>query len=483
MSSTTLLDYLTAPNPVIDSTYSLEGLPTKVEPDEPLEVVDWVDFTYDTLMSLYGEVLRTPHARLPGISPPLSRLERQVFDEDSLDHLFSRSTTPPVNEGLRIACEACYPNQPGINMTRGGRARGSADNPKAPNTLDREINATQETEGRRTFPDWAGVRIDRQSGVYMNQCPGDTKLATKWYSTMERTKEQYFWPFAQLINYCGKAWNTRYGYVITQEELVVLRISRAIIGSGIAGKRSPRTAIHPPALPGHEEVGFRSSSPLFVPSSPPAVSPRSSAEQPRHRRNVSVGSASSAMSIDAVSRNSRQPSLTESMGGLSVREHDELSLGTDQAPSSERPASSSDQTPSSQQVPSSDPWRDNGRGGEYRPIEMKSISWHNSGPGKLTVKLALWWLHMMCAAPNCETSISPVYPDLDAWVLHDGVYQHITTGLKENALPMGAKLLPVEPEPTCGVPATPPRQAAFSLRRSSPLSSSPPTVEDTEQTT
>lgn len=45
-------------------------------------------------------------------------------------------------------------------------------------------------------------------------------------------------------------------------------------------------------------------------------------------------------------------------------------------------------------------YRDDGRGGHGLPIEMKSIPWENHGREKLTVKFALWWLHMLAALFN-----------------------------------------------------------------------------------
>ncbi|KAK2799474.1 hypothetical protein FQN50_008446 [Emmonsiellopsis sp. PD_5] len=485
MPSTTILDYLTEPNPGIDNRRSLPGLPTKVESDEPIEIMEWPDFTYDTLMACYGPVLRAQRGQLPDISPPVSRLEREIFDEDSLDHLLSRSIRPKVSESLRIACEECYPNSPDIDMTRGGRARGSADNPRAPMIPETKTKSIKGIV--KTYPDWAGVQVDVQSGAYMNCCPGDTKLSTKWRSGEDTAKHHYFWPYAQLINYCGKTWNTRYGYLISQRELVVLRISRAVIGSGIAQTRSPRTTLQTSAAAGENECG----SPLFVPlSSPPAArSPRTPEhhahpgdgpvgspsrppptrhsvsrfpEQSSQPRRVSVTSASSAMSVDRASVQSRQGSIAESMGGLSVTDYEE-------------------QVPSSEHHPSSDSFQPSETAGEYRPVEMKSISWDNSGPGELTVKLALWWIHMMAAAPSCDRTIGPLYPSLDSWRQKDGLFCHTTTGLLATALPRGANLLSSR-EAAPGVPATPHRRSGSFLLSSSPFSSPTPAMEDIDRT-
>ncbi|EGD93745.1 hypothetical protein TESG_08299 [Trichophyton tonsurans CBS 112818] len=337
--ATTLLEYLTQPNPVVDNSNSLKGFPTKCVPKEDIQVVNWDDFTYETLMSCYGAVLATQFNRpLPEISPPLCRIEGEVIDEDSLDHLLTRSISSIVNESLRIAWRGYYSDYPNlvIDMTRGSRARASQNNPAAPRPPhDRQQSSSASTDHTPVFPDWAGVQADLGPVSHLNRCPGDTKLSSKWQSDTDMDKEYHDWPYAQLIKYCGETWNTRYGYLITDKELVVLRISRAMI-------------------------------------------PQS--------------------------------------------------------------------------------YRDDGRGGEYRPVEMKSIPWNNSGKGKLTVKLSLWWIHMMAAAPECDTTIGPEYPPIDAWVprLQEGGYRHTTTGLFSKKLPKNAK--EISPRRAARGIVTPPRQ-------------------------
>ena len=80
---------------------------------------------------------------------------------------------------------------------------------------------------------------------------------------------------------------------------------------------------------------------------------------------------------------------------------------------------------------------------EYHPIEFKSIPWDESGEGKLTVKLALWWLHMMAAAPGCDTSVKTEYPPLNSWsTSSDGKCRHSSTGVLANKPPLDQ---PTEP--------------------------------------
>ncbi|QSS64361.1 hypothetical protein I7I51_01428 [Histoplasma capsulatum] len=63
-------------------------------------------------------------------------------------------------------------------------------------------------------------------------------------------------------------------------------------------------------------------------------------------------------------------------------------------------------------------YHDHGEGVEIQPVEVKSIPWSNSGPKKLTVKLALWWIHMLSGA-GCDVDIGHDYPPLHSWTLHN----------------------------------------------------------------
>lgn len=201
---------------------------------------------------------------------------------------------------------------------------------------------------------------------YVNCCPGDTKLATKWHSKNNPNTGEYFRPIAQVLSYGGDQWNTRYGYVITQSELVVLRFSREVVGPGLASGRSPRAA---PA-PGRALTA-------------------QTARVPERQRGFSTTSHTSAMSIDrqqpahSHSRQTSVASITSSVGGMSIAGTDSGSVYDDSRPDV-----------------------------EYNPVEMKSIPWTDDGPGKLTVKLALWWLHMMAGAPEADISIKSDYPPL-----------------------------------------------------------------------
>lgn len=149
--SSTLLQYLAEPNPVLNNVHSLSGLPTRCEPQEDLRTENWSEFNYETLMSCYGHILRRQYSHsFPNNSPPLSALECDIFDEDSLDHLLSRSIVPAVSQGLRKAWEHCYPGKLEIDVTRGGRARHTqaqaSNEPRSSNSSGSEL------EGTKMFP-------------------------------------------------------------------------------------------------------------------------------------------------------------------------------------------------------------------------------------------------------------------------------------------------------------------------------------------
>jgi hypothetical protein len=85
---------------------------------------------------------------------------------------------------------------------------------------------------RMLRPDWAGIRrSDSQDLVPQNLLPGETKPSTKWSSSSvelydRKTREytpNWLWPIKQIFTYCIGL-KVRYGYLITDTELVVCRV-------------------------------------------------------------------------------------------------------------------------------------------------------------------------------------------------------------------------------------------------------------------
>lgn len=111
-------------------------------------------------------------------------------------------------------------------MARGGHA--------AFQDLQREEGSGQKKSKHKRFrPDWAGVQhSDHQTKPGRNLLPGDSKLSKVFKSIDIDTgiadlavgvKPAWYWPIAQIYTYCRQA-GAPYGYLITDQELVVVHI-------------------------------------------------------------------------------------------------------------------------------------------------------------------------------------------------------------------------------------------------------------------
>ncbi|KLJ13877.1 hypothetical protein EMPG_09372 [Blastomyces silverae] len=437
MTSRTLLEYLTERNPELNSDSASQGLPTSMAAISDIKRIDWDDFTLDTLLACYGDILRKPISSLPNCSPDLTNLEREIWTEDTFEHLMTRSIVPHVSVGLAKAqSEMNISNA--IDMTRGGRA----------STRQLPPSGGAGGEGNLLFPDWAGAVKTADETGYDNRCPGETKLAEKWKSTMGRDYVAYDWPITQLLKYCCTQWRTRYGYIINQEEVVVMRFSREKVGSGIALKRSPRE----PAL----QQG---------------LSPRS------HQRNDSHTSASSQMQIDARSpQHSRQSSQQGHSHSQSHQRNISLASSFSQISIDNRSSDQRSQQSSlssgtgAEDHPMTSSYCDDEQGIEIQPVEFKRIPWSNSGPKKLTVKLALWWIHMLSGA-GCDVDIGHDYPPLHSWTPVDGGYKHTSTGSIVEAKPTTGEILQNQSPQR---PSTPQNRDGSISSLSTPRPSPPP---------
>ncbi|RSL47983.1 hypothetical protein CEP53_009709 [Fusarium sp. AF-6] len=158
----------------------------------------------------------------------------EFFDEDELEHsAITPQILPPVNAALRHALRYVELDKThSLNLGRAGRTY-------------------YEPGGDRRFKaDWALCSpIHRQGSDYNNLryenlLPGDSKLSNKWHSSWYESSEpttQEAWkdPVRQILYYSDKT-DRRYGSLITDVELVVMRITQMPTSTGIAPTRSPR---------------------------------------------------------------------------------------------------------------------------------------------------------------------------------------------------------------------------------------------------
>ena len=227
-----LLSYLRRPNPDVDSTWSLtdnkagskrnaSGSP---HDDYLLRgVLKWEDMDWKDLKPMFEGVLAFSTGTAPNFEDALADPSHlnEISDENSLDALLISWNYPVVRTALSVAQgharfqdtidASKHPHK--VSMARGGQAWL----PDAP----------------KLAPDWAGILLscddnnvpnkDKNARHYLNVLPGDTKLSTKFKSEWGWDDQRFKAPIIQVFTYCRRA-RVPYGYIITQEELVIIHL-------------------------------------------------------------------------------------------------------------------------------------------------------------------------------------------------------------------------------------------------------------------
>ncbi|KAL8830876.1 MAG: hypothetical protein Q9170_005534 [Blastenia crenularia] len=224
-----LLDYLTSSDPTLDCHECSSGGTTqsaKFTYDSPEWLQQWTDFEYDALLTMYGGSLKQilesrfdlkDFSHIPRI--PF----RQIFDEGSLEAPLVKWNQSMVTEALAKA-QAESEDDPLVQAIYMGTG-GQASIPLLPRKVDKS------KKSGKLIPDWAGeLRSAAYSDLPRNFLPGETKLSCKWDGSQlrpgrfEKLGNNKAWqgPVKQIYTYCVRA-EARYGYLITDKELVALR--------------------------------------------------------------------------------------------------------------------------------------------------------------------------------------------------------------------------------------------------------------------
>ena len=224
--------------------------------------------------------------------------------------------------------------------------------------------------------DWAG--IDADSDPLTNRVPGDTKVSSKWHTDLfekgRSERVEFLKPLSQ-VNYYAKRSKTRYGYVISDKELLCFRRSLSEYEEESLAAMRQRRGTQPPTTP-----STPSSSPPFevvIQNRRPQqfLTPE---RQPMRPRQDSITSRMSTMSIDS-------PSIM-------------VSSPADMRSSPSR--YTDDDDPDVNEA----------------VIEVAVIPWGEDRPGHLTVNLALFWLHILAAF---DIDMQPSYPPLGRELAED----------------------------------------------------------------
>ncbi|SPQ18171.1 59cbd2bc-236a-4f44-bea9-fbf7a29eed27 [Thermothielavioides terrestris] len=220
-TKSTILEELTKPLPkVVNHARPGANTTNPTWPDIG-QWVEWTDFTAQKLRAQFRGIVDAEWTIRDNLYPRLSHWDTEFFDEDDAEHsIISRCIIPPVNAALshalkRAKLDAAFD----LNLGRAGR---TYEDP----SFD-----------RRQKPDWALCSVDRKSTLsdgsfrYDNLLPGDSKLSNKWHSSWCQRSDLHpgylqVWkdPVRQILSYCRHN-RCRYGFLITDAELVVMRVT------------------------------------------------------------------------------------------------------------------------------------------------------------------------------------------------------------------------------------------------------------------
>ncbi|RSM19765.1 hypothetical protein CDV31_001396 [Fusarium ambrosium] len=215
----TLLHVLTRSNVNVDSTLVPRGGNSTVDTDvqAPEAWRPWQGFDYATLTTIFRRDLDKEY--VGSAKPEPLPQDLCIVNEETLDDVLRRFEIPIVNY--------CLNRRDGIpHFGRGSRC------------------------GTTYKPDWSVISPLRlsQDQCFDNVLPGDTKLSKKWWPTMGREGATRWieWQkvITQIVTYMADN-NSRYGFILSDECLVALRLTRKRSSDTLFTGRTPRaTAGH-----------------------------------------------------------------------------------------------------------------------------------------------------------------------------------------------------------------------------------------------
>ncbi|KAG6070642.1 hypothetical protein E4U16_006717 [Claviceps sp. LM84 group G4] len=232
----TIHDVLAQPSPEPDLGWASRG--PNVYNESWVHVSEWtpwVDFTLQNLTSIYAQVLNASWSGEDSQSIGISgRGDLLVSDERSLNFFLDKYLWPFVNRALEQAASIINlgPEPLGLGLGSFGQNTASPDWGlfSMPNPLPQE-------------------KLD----ILL---PGLTKLSTKWYPEMrfskhESARSEWAVPLSQ-VSTCAALSDCRYGFLITDESLVVLRFTKKRVdasGTQSGDENVPAGAINAELLP------------------------------------------------------------------------------------------------------------------------------------------------------------------------------------------------------------------------------------------
>ncbi|KAJ5780242.1 hypothetical protein N7457_005402 [Penicillium paradoxum] len=203
----TLLNYLSVglpPIPVGGTAPSRNTTNPRYGAADITQVVSWPEFNYSAIIQQYGVPLRSKQIQPdPIASPPAA-----IRDESQFQLRFAELILPRIRRSLRAAFE-----QLASELTTRRLSPVTFDGGSAAYIID------------LFRPDTAFIAVGATSSS--NRAPGDLKVSWKWqsswrYSQTFAEQREYKQVLAQ-VNFYMRQHNARYGYILTNTELVAVK--------------------------------------------------------------------------------------------------------------------------------------------------------------------------------------------------------------------------------------------------------------------
>ncbi|KAF8533101.1 hypothetical protein BDD12DRAFT_634692, partial [Trichophaea hybrida] len=175
-----------------------------------VEIRDWNSFNYANLMHHYGPHLFT--ATTLTNEPPT--VPQTASSEPGVTSALEAVVFPQLRRTLR---HITYPADDHVRIQAGAGDLAEVINNFKPDRAAIEVTTTT--------PD-TGIDTDAPS-VHKNRCPGDIKCSWKFHSTFrnhsDRHRRTEYRQVLSQLNFYMRQHGVRYGYIITDQELVCVR--------------------------------------------------------------------------------------------------------------------------------------------------------------------------------------------------------------------------------------------------------------------
>ncbi|CEJ83039.1 hypothetical protein VHEMI03071 [[Torrubiella] hemipterigena] len=176
-------------------------------PLSPSYIVPWDDFTYENIASALNDVLEDPKNITVDVLQNPGGLSIEIESEQSIQELIATWNASICHQPLSLAAPQLQQNL------------GLLAHPIAIQAPGKEIH-----HDRHEYAPGLSIHLldDAQTPLVWGHCVRSTTWMSDHSELPRRHVNTWTLPFQQVLTYCV-ATNTRYGCILTPEELVILR--------------------------------------------------------------------------------------------------------------------------------------------------------------------------------------------------------------------------------------------------------------------